>query len=87
MNFEALAKDLLLVKQYRVEVYQQKKSRTGSSWTLAFKVSLVWYCFAFDLSIVLPKQLGLILNYLHVCSLLHGLLKCESFNFANNNVK
>ena len=34
MNFESFARELLLVKQYRVEVY---RSKGKGPWTLAFK--------------------------------------------------
>ena len=42
-NFEVFAKDLLLVKRFRIEIYQQNKSRAGSGWAIAFKVSKIWY--------------------------------------------
>ena len=37
LNFEQFVRDLLLVKQYRVEVYRCK-TRGGNDWTVAFKV-------------------------------------------------
>ncbi len=41
LNFEAFVRDLLLVKQYRVEIYQSKFK--GASWTVAYKVcGLLW---------------------------------------------
>ncbi len=39
LNFEAFARDLLLVKQYRVEIYQTKSK--GHEWTIAYKVGAV----------------------------------------------
>ena len=50
-NFEALAKELLLVRCYRIEVYRQNKSRSESGWTLAFKVSELSFCLVFCFSI------------------------------------
>ena len=38
MNFESTVKDLLLVKQYRVEIYQSKGGK-NSAWELVAKVS------------------------------------------------
>jgi len=37
LNFEQFVRDLLLVKQYRVEIYRCK-TRGGNDWTVAFKV-------------------------------------------------
>jgi len=36
-NFDTIVRDLLLVRLYRVEVYQSKGGK-HSDWTLAFKV-------------------------------------------------
>ena len=39
-NFESFARDLLLVKQYRVEIFQNK-GKKNNVWEVAYKVSLM----------------------------------------------
>ncbi|KXJ23745.1 DNA mismatch repair protein Msh2 [Exaiptasia diaphana] len=39
MNFESLLRDLLLVRQYRVELYRNKGGKTNNSWEVIAKAS------------------------------------------------
>jgi DNA mismatch repair protein MSH2 len=55
-NFESFVRDLLLVKQYRVEVYVTQGSGTKSNndWTLEYKVGMaekqqkLWVALSFN---------------------------------------
>ena len=44
MNFESTVRDLLLVRQYRVEMYRASKaSKNTSAWELVAKVTIIIY--------------------------------------------
>ena len=64
MNFESLVRDLLLVRQYRVEVYKNKGGSKNNEWSVAYKVRKCIICEIPSIDL-LSEDMG----YCHHCTL------------------